>query len=116
MIGAGVTWLGGRLFYDYESLLGSTGRPSEALALSVFGSGLLLTCVGVIVTTARLDRKHRAILAIWLLSIGTISFLLAMGIAHAPMFLVLALPALLFGAIVGLMAMPQQSSSEPPRQ
>ena len=116
MIGAGVTWLGGRLFYDYESLLGSNDRPPEALALSVFVSGVLLTCVGLIVTTARLDRKHRAILAISLLAFGSTSFVLAMAIAHAPMLLVLAVPALLFGAIVGLMAMPQQSSSEQRRQ
>jgi hypothetical protein len=118
MIGIGVLCFSGFLFYDYQGLLGSNGRPSAALVWIVFGSGFVLTGGGLIVTTLQLDRKRRIILAISLLAFGFISFVLALAIAHVgPVLLVFAFPAIVFGAIVGVMAMLfQYLSSEPRRQ
>jgi hypothetical protein len=108
MIGVGLLWLSGTLFYGYEDYFGPDSRPSTALVCIGFGSGFLLTGGGLIATAAGLDRKHRAILGISLLAFGSITLVLAMAIAHAPMLLVFALPALVFGFYVGLMAMPSQ--------
>ena len=105
IIGIGVLCFSALLFYDYQGFLGSNGRPSAALVWIVFGSGFVLTGAGLIVTTLRLDRKRRIILAISLLAFGIISFVLALAIAHVgPVLLVFAFPAMVFGVIVGLMA------------
>ncbi|HEX3374737.1 MAG TPA: hypothetical protein VHS13_11060 [Edaphobacter sp.] len=115
MIGIGVLCFSALLFYDYSGL-GSNGRPPAALVWIVFGSGFVLTGGGLIFTTLRLDRKGRIILAISLLSFGIISFVLALAIAHVgPVLMVFAFPAVVFGTIVGLMAVLFQRLSSEPR-
>ena len=125
MVGIGVLCFSALLFYDYSGLSGdyfglsgSNGRPSAALVWIVFGSGFILTGWGLLGTTFRLDRKRRILLAVSLLSFGIISFVLALAIAHVgPVLVIFAFPAIVFGAIVGLMAMlSQRRSSEPRRQ
>ena len=104
IIGIGVLCFSALLFYDYQGFLGSNGRPSAALVWIVFGSGFVLTGAGLIVTTLRLDRKRRIVLAMSLFSFGIISFVLALAIAHeGPALLILAIPAMFFGAMVCLM-------------
>ena len=106
MIGIGVLCFSALLAYDFQGLSGSNGRPTATLVWIVFGSGFVLTGGGLIAATLRLDTKRRTILAISLMAFGIILFVLALAIAHVgPILLVFAFPALVFGLIVGIMAL-----------
>ncbi len=91
------------LAYDFVGLSGL----STTLLWSVVGSGFALTGGGLIAATLQLDRSRRKVLAFLLFTFGIASLAPALFIAHVGLLLlVLAVPATVFGAIVGIMALP----------
>jgi hypothetical protein len=93
------------LGYYNSGLSGSSWRPSAAIMWIALAIGFSLTGGGLIAATLRLDRRRRIVLAFSLLAFGIISSVLGLAIAHVGgVLLVFAFPALLFGAIVCLMA------------
>jgi hypothetical protein len=103
MISIGVLCFIGLAAY-YWNHVGSNDPSPTTLLWIVFGIGFLLTGKGLIDVRHRLDRKRRIVLAMSLFSFGIISFVLALAIAHeGAALLILAIPAMFFGAMVCLM-------------
>ena len=103
IISTGVLCFVGLTAY-YMNHVGSNDPSPTTLLWIVFGIGLLLTGKGLKDVIPRLSRKRRIGLALSLFSFGIISFVLALAIAHAgPALLILAIPAICFGALVCLM-------------
>ena len=105
-IGAGLLCFGTLLAYDFVGLSGSNG-PSAALLGLVVGSGFALTCGGVIAATFHIKKERRKTLSFSLLAAGIAALAVALFVAHVgPVLLVLAIPAIVLGVIVGIMALP----------
>jgi hypothetical protein len=103
---AGVLFFGMFLAYDFVGLSGSNG-PSETVLWTILGAGFALALGGTIASSLQLSKPERRTLAMSLFGFGFVSFALAMFVAHiGPVLFVLAVPALLLSATVGIMALP----------
>lgn len=105
-IGIAVLCVGVSSAYDFVGLSGSKG-PSSVALWTILGSGFALAASGLIATAVQLSRDRRGVLARSLLGVGIVLFVAGMLIAHVgPVLLVLAVPAIVVGLIVTIMAMP----------
>lgn len=106
MIGVGVLCFCALVVPDWGFFGPNDPPPSAALMWTLFYSGFVLTGWGLIATALRFDWKGRLLLAFPLMAFGIITLVLALAIAHVGLvLLVFAFPALIFGAVIGIMSL-----------
>jgi len=106
VVGAGVLCFGMLCAYDFVGI-GGPNSPSPTLLWLTLGVGFAMAGCGLTAAAQQLPRGRRKTLSVCLSLFGVTTLVLAMFVAHVgPLLLVLAVPAIIFGVIVGIMAIP----------